>query len=258
MNDTRVFSPYEQTQLARHGLLMQNLDDFGETPVEYITHSVPFYSQDFAITPDVLIPRIETEQLVNITLDTIKSKPTFQMNGILTIADIGTGSGAIGITVSSLLSQLDTHHSLFYSDISRKALDIAEANARSLLPFKKSNKVTSFFVHSDLLSGFPPSVKFDVIIANLPYVPSRRISTLHESVKDYEPHLALDGGPDGLDLIFALLSQAKQYLKNNGTILLEIDHTHGREHFDEFNTLYSLDILQDANRLNRFAIMQKL
>lgn len=251
--NSRYFSPYEQTQLARHDLLFVDLDQYGEMPVEYITKSVPFYGEDFHLTTDVLIPRVETETLVNLAMSKLLQLPSFQMNGLLTIADVGTGSGAIGITISNQLNTYDTNHTLLYTDISQAALDVASMNAERLLTHKTSNKVNSLFIHSDLFSDIPNDLTFDLIVANLPYVPSKRIDTLHTSVKDYEPHLALDGGVDGLELIHALLQQTKNRLKTPGYILLEIDHTHSLDSFADFGTNYRFEVLKDDNGLNRYA-----
>lgn len=251
----RMFSPYEQTQLARHNLLFTDMDNYGEMPVEYITRSAPFCGHEFTLSRDVLIPRIETEQLVSLAQEQVLQLPVFQMNGMVVLADIGTGSGAIGVSLSHILSTLNVNHTMVYSDISQSALKTSQTNAASLLPDTYSHTVKSFFVHSDLLADIPRGVMFDVIVANLPYIPSSRISSLHESVKDYEPHLALDGGPDGLDLIHALLHQAKDRLKPSGVILLEIDHTHTQNSFKDFAEIYSFDILQDDAGLNRFLLI---
>jgi len=178
-------------------------------PLPYVLGHWEFYGLDFYISPDSLIPRPETELLVEQALSWSRTK-----NKPLRMADIGTGSGCIAI---SLALDASIAHVLGY-DISLTALQLAKANANR---HRVSGKVD--FVQCDL---FPPvKVQFDLICANLPYIPTE---TLH-SLKVYqrEPALALDGGEDGLEQIRRLLNEVVTVLAPGGLLLLEIEASSG-------------------------------
>jgi len=117
---------------------------------------------------------------------------------------------------------------VYLADISRSAIQVARQNVQELIaqPSQTQRPQQIITLVSDLLSAFPSQLKFDLLVANLPYIPSQRIAYLDESVKNHEPHLALDGGPQGLTLIHRFLNQAVNYLKPDGLVLLEIDYTH--------------------------------
>jgi release factor glutamine methyltransferase len=219
---TRSWTPYELNQLAKAHLTPLDVKDVGETPVEYITGQVTFAGLDFQVTPDVLIPRVESEELVGHLLKT--TVELYHHQSPLVIADIGTGSGALGISLAHFLlktPQLNFH--LYLSDISPLALQVARQNVQRLLP---SHFEVTTLLESDLLLHYPYHFQADLIVANLPYIPTDRLATLPESVRKYEPQLALDGGSDGLSLIQTLLSQAEKKLKRPGYLWLEIDETH--------------------------------
>jgi release factor glutamine methyltransferase len=221
----RQLSPYEQTHLARFGFTHLPLAITDLRPVEYITGRVEFCNRIFTITPDVLIPRVETEELVTRAVSQIqqsKQRP-------ITVADIGTGSGAIGITIHLELAASQIPHTLFLSDVSENALKIAHINANNLCANTISSDHQLFILYSDLLENYSASTRFDVIVANLPYIPTLNMQNLDPSVKNYEPHLALDGGPDGLSLIKKLVTQALPRLNPSGTLFLEVDDSHTAE-----------------------------
>ena len=178
-------------------------------PLAYILGHWEFYGLDFYITPDTLIPRPETELLVEQALSWSRTK-----NKPLHAADIGTGSGCIAISLA--LDASNVH--VMGCDISLTALQVAKANANT---HRVSGKVD--FVQCDLLP--PVKVQFDLICANLPYIPTE---TLH-SLKVYqrEPALALDGGEDGLKQIRRLLNEAETMLAPGGLLLLEIEASSG-------------------------------
>ena len=177
-------------------------------PLAYILGMREFYGINVFLTPSVLIPRPETEGLVEHAL-------FMSMMGMesreLVIADVGTGSGAIAINLAIHLPAAK----IFAVDVADEVLDVAAYNIRS---HGVGDRVTLGI--GDLLEGVPEPV--DLIVANLPYIPSDRIPTLQPEVQ-HEPVLALDGGSDGLDLIRRLLTQAENKLKPNGIILLEMD-----------------------------------
>jgi len=187
-------------------------------PLPYLLGHWGFFGLDFLVTPDVLIPRPETELLVERAI----AKLQFQIPNSK-LVDIGTGSGIIAVALAAKLPQAH----ITAADISPAALAVAKTNAEK---HSVADRIT--FVHSDLLSSFitrpqqgvHPS-SFDLIVANLPYVPSADLDTL--PVAKHEPRLALDGGPDGLRLIRRLLADAPKVLAPVGAILLEIEYRQG-------------------------------
>lgn len=179
-------------------------------PVAYLTGYKEFMGLDFKVGPHVLIPRPETELMVEYAQAVLSGWP-----GRRVAVDVGTGSGAIAISLARLVPGAE----VYAIDISPKALEIARANA-------KKHGVNVVFHAGDLLTTIkeiilPGSVA--VIIANLPYIPSGDISNLAQDVRCYEPVLALDGGPDGLDLYRRLVPQASGFLASGGHLLMEID-----------------------------------
>jgi release factor glutamine methyltransferase len=199
-------------------------------PVAYILGHKEFFGLDLLVDRRVLIPRPETEMLVEQALGWIKTNsrfppregrsrtaPSDRAEEGLRILDLGTGSGAI---ILAMASRLDTRHSLLAADRSVDALAIARANAER---FGLSGRIT--FIHSDLLDSI--DVPLDLIVANLPYVSQREWRDLSSDIVDYEPHEALDGGPDGLDLFRRLFVQAPQHLVPGGALILEIGSTQG-------------------------------
>jgi len=217
----RDFSPYELAQLHRHHIDPAIIAPCDERPVEYITGVVPFLKRELAVTPDTLIHRVETEELARrIIAHYSEKKPTK-----LALADVGTGCGAIGLSIAWELAQGGTMVTAWLSDVSEAAVRVAEKNAQ----IETTANAKLHFLVSDLLTSFPPDQNFDLMIANLPYIPSERIAFLDSSVVDYEPHLALDGGPEGLTLVHRFLEQAIPRLNPEGEIWLEVDYTHSVE-----------------------------
>ncbi len=176
----------------------------------YVLGEWEFFGRMFAVTPDVLIPRPETEQLIEEALAWAANRE----NRSIRAADVGTGSGCIAITLALELPGA----SITAVDVSWAALQTVQTNITRL---GVQDHVHA--VQGDLLSAFAPH-SFDLICANLPYIPSERLADL--AVARREPRLALDGGPDGLALIGRLLPQVKRLLKPGGLALLEIDDTH--------------------------------
>ena len=175
-------------------------------PLSYITKNREFFGIDFFVNENVLIPRQESELLVEKVISFCKK----QKKTKFTIADIGTGSGALAISIAKNLSNVN----LIAIDISDKALQIAKKNAKSI---NVSRKIS--FLRSNLLENLKTPV--DVIVANLPYISTGEMHTLSLEVKK-EPTIALLGGEDGTDLIAKLIRQSPQYLKKNGKLILEI------------------------------------
>ncbi len=170
-------------------------------PTQYITKHQEFYGREFKVTRDVLIPRPETELLVETILNLNRA------HGI--IIDVGTGSGAIAVTLA-----LELNHAVIATDLSWEACEIARSNALSL-----GSKVQ--FLEADLLKPFEDSTA-DVIVSNPPYVPLDDRAGLQREVRDYEPSLALFAGPDGLAVYKRLIPEARRVLKPGGILALEL------------------------------------
>jgi release factor glutamine methyltransferase len=181
-------------------------------PIQYITGSQEFYGLELAVSPAVLIPRPETEHLVESVLELLPhDRPA-------AIADIGTGSGAIAIALAVNLP-LATVTAL---DLSAEALDVARSNARR---HRLEDRIR--FVHSDLLEGLPPAEReghFDAVVSNPPYVPQADAPTLHPQVREYEPASALFAGSHGLTVYERLIPQALRALRPGGLLALEMGY----------------------------------
>lgn len=203
-------TPEQQEQLDAALARLEN----GE-PFPYILGHWEFFGLDFDVTPDVLIPRPETELLVEKAIVWLQSSSERRA-----VADVGTGSGAIAISIAVNVPETR----VLATDISVAALDVARRNARNLNVAERID-----FLQCDLLppppDSFPRESHFDLICANLPYIPSRTLHGL--PVYQREPTLALDGGADGLDLFRKLMKIAPDWLAPNGSMLLEVEATRG-------------------------------
>jgi release factor glutamine methyltransferase len=195
-------------------------------PLPYVLGHWEFFGLDLRVTPDVLIPRPETELLVEKALAWLQASPVRR-----TVADVGTGSGAIAIAIATHLRDAF----VLATDISFHALQTAQANAR------RHSLTNIDFVQCDLL---PPhtdplatQLHFDLICANLPYIPTETLHGL--PIYNREPTLALDGGPDGLALIRKLLTLAPDWLAPNGLLLLELEATRGLQALNLAYDLFS-------------------
>lgn len=234
----RQLTPYEFNQCQKYGIDPSNITD-EYLPIEYITGRATFYHHDFIIDQNVLIPRIESEEIISLAQKHIKKKDRQD----ITIADIGTGSGCLGISLHLIYPQID----IYLSDISPLSLAVAQKNVNLFCPESKNIHL----IKSNLLSNYPPQQKIDLIIANLPYIPSTNINSLSPSVK-HEPILALDGGSDGLAVIDRLLTTAPKHLNPRGNIIIEIDDTHRPEDFQKYQKQYSITYHQDQFHKLRF------
>jgi len=186
-------------------------------PVAYLVGTKEFYSLDFEVTPDVLIPRPETESLVVALLDHAKDLAAAgQGDGNWQIADVGTGSGILAVCAAKHLAKSQ----VTAIDISPPALAIAEKNAA-----RHSVADRTEFVESNLFANVGASATFDFIVSNPPYITSAEMQSLDKTVAEYEPHLALDGGSDGAEVIGRLISESQQRLKPGGILLMEISPT---------------------------------
>ena len=178
-------------------------------PVAYITKIKEFFSLNFYVNKSTLIPRPETELIVEKALKIYKNKKPF-------ILDIGAGSGCI---IISLLKNLPQSKG-FAMDISSNALKVAEKNSQKIL---KGKSFRLKFIHSNI-EEYENKRVFDLIISNPPYIKSNKIKHLDDDIKNFEPKLALDGGKDGLDVIEKVIYKSEKILKLNGLLSLEIGH----------------------------------
>ena len=171
-------------------------------PLQHILGSQEFDGHEFIVSRDVLIPRYDTETLLE---EAVRQAPTAR-----TVLDIGTGSGCIAISLALRLP----HAAITAVDLSPDALSVAQHNA------ERNNAQIEFL----LGSFFQPVVgrRFDLIVSNPPYITHADLATLQPEVRDFEPQLALDGGPDGLDAYRVLAAEAPRHLEPNGWLLLEI------------------------------------
>jgi release factor glutamine methyltransferase len=207
-------------------------------PLQHVLGTAEFHGRTFACDKRALVPRPETEQLVELALEMAKDKPA------ATILDIGTGSGVIALTIALELPSATLHA----TDLSPDALALAAENAaRHAL----TDRIV--FHQADLLP--PDNARFDLIIANLPYIPAEEIASLSPEVR-HDPASALDGGADGLDLIRRLIDTAPDRLAPGGALLLEI----GLGQADAVNTLLSarkfrdISVRPDYQNIPRFAV----
>jgi len=211
-------------------------------PLQYILGNISFRGHNIKCDKRALIPRQETELM----LDIFKSNS----GGLIenpTVLDIGTGTGALAIAAA-----LELNAKVFACDISEDALNLAKEN---IAWHKLENKIT--LVCGDLLADLPTDIKFDALLANLPYIPLADAPILQPEVINSEPHIALFGGTDGLELIRKLLNTCANYLKPNAPVILEI--ASGQEkslQTEEFAGLKFIEACKDYNEQVRFAVFQ--
>jgi release factor glutamine methyltransferase len=206
-------------------------------PLQYVIGETEFYGHRFFVNESVLIPRPETEYLVE--------KIITEIDSYNTILDIGSGSGAIAITLKKELPYL----SITAVDISASALKIATENA-------KLNQVEIEFIESDIFSKL--NTKFDIIVSNPPYIPQKEYEALDKEILEYEPKLALLAEDDGLYFYRRILSEAKLYLNVNGKIYFEIGYNQSDriKKIAENNGFTEIETLKDLNGFDRIMIIK--
>jgi release factor glutamine methyltransferase len=219
-------------------------------PLQYITGRQEFFGLDFEVTRDVLIPRPETELLIETALKLLDGSDSAPF-----ICDVGTGSGCIAIT---LLHELPRARSLAV-DISPAALMVAQRNAaRHSVADRIELKVSDCF--AALSSTDPSQSSFDLIVSNPPYVEEGAIAGLQREVREFEPRIALTSGDDGLAIIRRLLLDAPNFLKTSGFFLFEIGFNQGAAvvQLIDPNSWKVLDLYQDLQGIPRTVALQKL
>ena len=229
----------EEEAGAYQGMLAQRR---GAVPIQHLRGSQEFFGRDFAVTPDVLIPRPETEHIIEEVLRLFPDR-----DAPLRIADVGTGSGILAITLALEFSR----SSVLALDLSPAALYVARGNARS---HAVGDRVR--FADSDLLAAAAGEGVFDLIVSNPPYIPLTEAAQLHAQVREHEPHLALFGGEDGHDVLRRLIPQAAQHLRPGGWLLLE---TAGRSVIvdDLLASWQDLHRVSDLQGIERITCAQK-
>lgn len=216
-------------------------------PDAYKKGFINFHGAKFITTPDALIPRYETEQIPDDIVEYVVSKYG-STDAKVTILELGTGNGCISLTLARLLPNAK----IIATEICDKALNIAKKNAKY---HKLEDRVE--FIQKDLLDGFHEKV--DILVANLPYIPSARIPTLEKSVVDFEPIIALDGGEDGFEIYRRLF---KQMVANNvipRLFFAEIDEDHIQIAIDEAYKHFpnaEAKIVKDFFKYDRFLYME--
>lgn len=181
------------------------------TPTAHLVGMREFYSLEFEVTPDVLIPRPETELIVVALTDRVKERADAPER--LKIADVGTGSGVLAVCAAKHIENAD----VLATDTSEAALAVARRNAQ-----RHGVDQRVYFVHADLFPANKPDMRLDYIVSNPPYVTSAEMKELPPEVRDPEPHAALDGGPEGTSVIERLLPACASRLVPGGVLLIEV------------------------------------
>lgn len=220
-------------------------------PLQYILGRQEFWSIDFKVDPHVLIPRPETELLVEQSLVILRENVSGRPPSVL---EIGTGSGAIAISLAKEVGDIF----LVATDVSREALALARENARLAGILHRVE-----FVNGDLFNPFHPfreKEPFDLILSNPPYIPGAEIERLPKEVKDYEPIQALHGGEDGLSFYRRIISEAPFYLRKGGWLLLEVGRDQGRwvsEIIEREECFTPPELIKDLSEIERVVKAQK-
>ena len=229
-------------------LTKEQLDSFNKMiqdrlkgrPIAYIVNNREFMGLDFYVEEGVLIPRPDTEPLVEEVIELVKGKEN------LKIVDIGTGSGAITVSLAKYIKDCQ----VYSLDISDKALSIGLKNAISN---EVENKIN--FIKSNIFSGIEDKgLELDVIVSNPPYIRRADINTLHTQVKDYEPYIALEGGEDGLNFYRDITRESVKYLKDKGILAFEVGHDQAEDvseilKHNGYTNIYTKKDLQGIDRV---------
>jgi len=214
-------------------------------PLQYITGNQEFWGLDFLVTPAVLIPRPETEHLVESAVDLIRTSEIQRPR----IVDVGTGSGCIVLSVAHEISNADLHA----VDISPEALALAQENAErlhlaDLVQFHEGDLLTEFL-------GAPDS--FDFVLSNPPYVGRSEADRVQREVREHEPDIAVFGGERGLDIYERLIPQAHHVLKSGGHLLMEIGYSIENDVRSLLSTWHEIRSVPDLQGIPRVLIARK-
>ena len=236
--------PGEEVRVAFREMVRRRAE---ATPVAYLVGHKEFYSLDFRVTPDVLIPRPETELLVVQLLDKAKELSRSELH----IADVGTGSGILAVCAAKHLPQA----SVTAIDISEAALAIAKENA-----VKHGVDERLEFIEGDLFASVPTETTFDFVVSNPPYVSDSEYESLAKTVQEHEPKLALTSGPRGTEIIERLIPQAAERVAPGGYLMIEFSPMIA----DDVLKLVRADgsfeepeLVRDLNRQSRVVVTRK-
>jgi release factor glutamine methyltransferase len=236
--------PLQADELARFRAMIQRRGQ--REPDAYITGQKEFWSLPFSVTPAVLIPRPETECLVEAALERFPDDEAIQ------VLELGTGSGAISVA----LAHERSHWKIRATDLSTAALEVARLNARRLL---RSERIE--FINGSWFEPFQGLKDgFDLIISNPPYVSAGELAGLEPEVRLFEPTAALDGGEDGLACLRHVIQAAPGYLKPSGWLILEMGFDQGRavEALGHRQAAYQIvEVAKDYSGLDRIALFQR-
>ena len=218
-------------------------------PIQYILGKSEFMGLEFKVAPGVLIPRPETEILVEAVLKFSRQPGFFGRR--LEIMDIGTGSGNIAVSLARLSQDLN----ITAIDISKEAIEIAKYNAMSN---NLANRIN--FIQSDLFSSCEPMAGgYDIIVSNPPYIPTQELKDLQPEIR-YEPVIALDGGKEGLDYYRKLSGRAPYFLREGGLLITEIGYNQKDAVVDIFQNdknFRVLEVIPDYNNIDRVVVAEK-
>ena len=239
-NENLAFELTEEDEQKYFQLINKHIKD--DTPLSHLVGFEYFYDRKFKVTSDVLSPRMETEELVYKVIDYIRKNNLTNIK----ILDLCTGSGIIGITLKKELEEFDVK--ILASDISSRALTVAKENASSL-------EADISFVESDLFSNVQD--KFDIIVSNPPYIAHNDKKTIKENVLNYDPHLALFAGEEGMYFYRNIIEKSRPYLNEKGIMFFEI----GYDQKEKIITLgennkFETVVYKDINGRDRIAVLK--
>ncbi|MBU1427477.1 peptide chain release factor N(5)-glutamine methyltransferase [bacterium] len=244
LNSDRVLKDIEKTQLEKK--IQKRIE---KIPLQYITKHQEFMGMDFLVEKGVLIPRPETEILVE---EVIKKLKNYKCSNNLEVADLGTGTGIIAVSIAKFIEDIN----IYATDISKISLQTALKNAQ-----KHACKDKIIFLQGDLFEPFIGRIEknsLDGIISNPPYIDSYDFKLLPPEIKDNEPKIALFGGIDGLDYYRKIIRKSPQYLKKNGFIALEVGLNQSKivkELIIRENNFYqNIEIIKDYLGIERVVI----
>lgn len=229
--------PLEKEELGRYRSLIARRR--GGEPSAYILGKKEFFGREFKVDRRVLIPRPDTETLIEVALTRTRAR---SLGG--RALDLGTGSGIVAVT----FARERPTWQVTALDKSPEALEVARENALELGAVWGVR-----FIVSDLFSALDPSERFELIVSNPPYIPTRELAELDKGIADFEPRMALDGGDDGLDFYRAITTTAPRYLTQGGVLSVEIAWNQGPDVADLFTRAGFLDveIAKDYGRRDR-------
>ena len=239
-NENLALELTEEDEQKYFQLINKHIKD--DTPLSHLVGFEYFYDRKFKVTSDVLSPRMETEELVYKVIDYIRKNNLTNIK----ILDLCTGSGIIGITLKKELEEFDVK--ILASDISSRALTVAKENASSL-------EVDISFAESDLFSNIQD--KFDIIVSNPPYIAHDEKKTIKENVLNYDPHLALFAGEEGMYFYRNIIEKSRSYLNEKGIMFFEI----GYDQKEKIITLgennkFETVVYKDINGRDRIAVLK--